>query len=193
MKLMTLTGAVIVLLGSAALNAHAGQPSAYYTAPEAQDTDGFREVLVKVAPHIYMSGQPSPEGLTRLKEAGVTRVVNLRTSMEMDNRDIVSFDEAALIEELGMDYVHIPSGGPDTPYSPATVQQLAESLADAEGDVLLHCTVAWRATHLWTAYLIRHQNVPVDEAIDIARKLNLGTLPLEGFLGEPITIGIADE
>ena len=134
-----------------------------------------------------MSGQPDEAGLERVKQLGVTRVINLRTSHEMNDRDIVSYDEAAAITDMGMDYVHIPSGGPDTPYSPAQLEQFAEAVEGADR-VLLHCTVAFRATHMWTAYLISKKGVPFAEAVDIARQLNLGRMPLEGFLDTPLTI-----
>ena len=164
------------------------QAIGFLPTPLAMDAEGFQEVLFQVAPNVYLSGQPSEAGLARAKELGVSRVINLRTSMEMDNREVVPFNEAQLLSELGIDYVHVPSGGPSTPYSPARVAQVADALADAQGKVLLHCTVAWRATHLWTAYLVEHQNVPFADALAVGRQLNFGTFPLEGFLDAPLTV-----
>jgi len=160
----------------------------YLQTPVAMDAEGFQEVLFQVAPNVYLSGQPSEAGLARAKQLGVTKVVSLRTKMEMDNREIVPFDEAQAISGLGMSYVHIPSGGPDSPYSPAAVRQVAQVLSDPDEKVLLHCTVAWRATHMWTAYLIEHQSVPFADALAVGRQLNFGTFPLEGFLDKPLTI-----
>ncbi|HET9452695.1 MAG TPA: hypothetical protein VFO66_00325, partial [Gemmatimonadaceae bacterium] len=55
--------------------------------------------------------------------------------------------------------------------------------------VLLHCTIAWRASHLWGAYLIQKKGLPVAEALRHARAINLdarvpvqGRLPIEHFL-----------
>ena len=68
-------------------------------------------------------------------------------------------------------------------------------MAAADGKVLLHCTIAWRASHLWAAYLIRERKVPVAEALTQTRMINLmddmrmgnsSTQPLEGFLGHPV-------
>ncbi len=159
----------------------------YFKTPESLDTTGFQETFARIGPGLYIAGQPSEEGLRRAKALGVTRVINLRTDFEMNNRDVVPFDEAALVGQLDMDYVHIPLGGPQTPYSPAAVDQFAQAIAQKE-PVLLHCTVAWRATHLWTAYLIDKQGLAFEEAVRIGRQLNLGGLPLEGFLGRPLTI-----
>lgn len=154
-------------------------------APVALDSDGFQEVLVQVG-DVYISGQPTPEGIARLESLGVRTVVNLRTAREMNSRAIVPFDEAQLLSELGMTYVHIPSGGPDTPYAPEMVDRFAEALAQAQGKVLLHCTVAWRASHLWTAYLTRYKGIALPLAVEHARHINLGKIPLEGFLGEDL-------
>ena len=64
----------------------------------------------------------------------------------------------------------------------------------ADGKVLLHCTIAWRASHLWGAYLIQ-QGVPVTDALIHARAINLmdahrmsasGKQPIEEFLGRSV-------
>jgi hypothetical protein len=69
----------------------------------------------------------------------------------------------------------------------------AEAMASADGKVLLHCTVAWRASHLWAAYLIRERKVPVATALEQTRQINLmddmrmgDQQPLEGFLGRVV-------
>ena len=53
--------------------------------------------------------------------------------------------------------------------------------------------MAWRASHLWGAYLIRDRKVPVEAALAQTRKINLrdeapfgGVQPIEGFLGRAI-------
>ncbi len=156
--------------------------------PEALAADNFRDVLVKADDQLFIAGQPSEAGLAQMAEAGVVTVVNLRTHREMDDRNVVPFDEAASVRELGLEYVHIPSGGPDTPYDADMVSRFAQALETAEGKVLLHCTVAWRASHLYVAYLHRYRGLPLDEAIEHGRAINFGTLPLEGFLDSPLEI-----
>ena len=153
--------------------------------PKKIDQTGFRAVLVQTG-DVYISGQPDKEALKRMKELGVTTVVNLRTDMEMDNRNFVPYDEKAFIDSLGLKYVHIPQGGEDTPYGPEALDKFAEAVNEAEGKVLLHCTVAWRASHLWAAHLIRYKGFELDEAIRHAKAINFGTLPVEEFLGGKI-------
>jgi uncharacterized protein (TIGR01244 family) len=108
----------------------------------------------------------------------------------------VKFDEEALIKSLGMRYVHLPvRGTPAAPYSPETLAKFTEAMKDAKGKVLLHCTVAWRASHLWAAYLIRERGVAEEAALVHARAINLmdehrmsdnGKQPVEEFLGREL-------
>ena len=163
------------------------------TLPTALPTDHFRDVLVKADDRLFIAGQPSEAGLEQMADAGVVTVVNLRTHREMDDRNVVPFDEAARAAELGLTYVHIPSGGPETPYQPDMVAQFAEALEAADGKVLLHCTVAWRASHLYVSYLHRYRGLPLDEAIRHGQAINFGALPLEGFLGVPLHIEAGSE
>ena len=182
---MVVTSGIAIATLVPAVHAQSSLP-----APVVLAWEGFAEVLVQVG-DVYISGQPTAEGFARLQALGVNTVVNLRTAREMNSRAIVPFDEAQVLTELGMNYVHIPSGGPDTPYAPEMVERFAAALAKADGKVLLHCTVAWRASHLWTAYLTRYRGVALPIAVEHARQINLGKLPLEGFLGEEIAIEIA--
>ena len=161
--------------------------------PEVLPATEFNEVLVRIGDDLYIAGQPTGQGLIDMQEAGVTTVVNLRTEMEMNNRAAVPFDEEAALNDLDIRYVHIPSGGPNTPYTPAMVDQLADALRGADGKVLLHCTVAWRASHLYTAYLYRYRGLSMNDAVAHGRAINLGTLPLEEFLGEGLSIQIAED
>ena len=178
-----------VLLSLSAVMAFAATPPL----PETLPPHEFNQVFASVGDELFIAGQPTEQGLRELKAAGVTTVVNLRTGFEMDDRNIVPFDEAALLDELGMTYVHIPSGGPDTPYSAAMVERFAAVLDHADGKVLLHCTVAWRASHLYTAYLHRYLGLTLSEAVQHGRRINLGNLPLEGFLGSSIEFRVTEE
>ena len=151
----------------------------------------FLERFASVGDDLFIGGQPTEKALRDLKAKGVTTVVNLRMPQEMAQ---IGFDEAALLKELGITYVHIPMrGSAENPYGPAQLDTFARALASANGKVLLHCTIAWRASHLWAAYLIRERKVPVEAALAQTRRINLreeapfGTQqPIEGFLGTTV-------
>jgi uncharacterized protein (TIGR01244 family) len=168
-------------------------------APVTLDTAGrFQERAVQVGEDVFVSGQPTARGLRDLQAQGVTVVVNLRTPEEMTRN--VPFDEPALIKELGMRYVYLPvRGNAEYPYSPETLKKFAEAVSTANGKVLLHCTVAWRASHLWAAYLIQERGIPIEAALANARAINLmdehrmgsnGRQPVEDFLDKTLpTLG----
>jgi uncharacterized protein (TIGR01244 family) len=161
--------------------------------PVVLDAKGlFQDKFVSVGDDMFIGGQPTEQALRELKAKGVTTVVNLRMPEEMAR---VSFDEAALVKELGMTYVHIPMRGTATnPYGPKQLDAFVDALNGANGKVLLHCTVAWRASHIWAAYLIRERHVAVEAALAHTRQINLmddhrmggDQQPLEGFLGQPV-------
>jgi len=155
--------------------------------PKKLDVEGFRHVLAEVG-ELYISGQPDKKSFDTLKDWGVTTVINLRTEREMANREYVPFDEKIVLDSLGMQYIHIPLGGEDTPYNREGLEKFADALGKADGKVLLHCTVAWRASHMWAAYLIEYKGMSPDEAIRHAKAVNFGDLPLEGLLGKNINL-----
>jgi uncharacterized protein (TIGR01244 family) len=160
-------------------------------APTILDTAGlFQDRAARLGEDVFVTGQPTERALRELHAQGVTVVVNLRTPEEMTRN--VKFDEPALVAELGMRYVYLPVRGTgEYPYSPETLTKFAEAVRSANGKVLLHCTIAWRASHLWAAYLIKEVGIPVEAALANARAINLmdehrmgsnGRQPVEDFL-----------
>lgn len=153
--------------------------------PEAvADFPGVENAIYRAGP-VYISGQPDALAFERFRKEGVRVVINLRTHREMDNRAIVPFDEANLLERLGMTYVHIPLGDASS-YRPEAVDQFAAALAAHEGKALLHCTVAMRTSWLWAAYLVRHRGTSVSEALRHGRRMELGADRLAGLVGGTI-------
>ena len=148
-------------------------PSGDVPAPVTLDTRGqFQDKFSSVGDDVFISGQPTEEAFRDLAKQGVKTVVNLRTPPEMATR--VPFDEPALVTQLGMKYVYLPMrGNAEYPYSPDDLKDFAKAMKESKGKLLLHCTVAWRASHMWAAYLIEYRHLPVFTALDQARKINL--------------------
>jgi protein tyrosine phosphatase (PTP) superfamily phosphohydrolase (DUF442 family) len=90
-----------------------------------------------------------------------------------------------------MTYIHVPLGGPDTPYTPEAVDKVAAAIDGSRGKVLLHCTVAWRASHMWAAYLVKNRKMSYADAVKAGEAINLNgykppnakSTPLEDLLG----------
>jgi uncharacterized protein (TIGR01244 family) len=154
---------------------------------EIEDFSGVRGGLFRDG-RVLVGGQPDRDALRRLRELGVTVVVNLRTPSEMNDRDRVPFDEAAFVQELGLEYVHIPLGGDDHPYTPEAVAVFASVLERHSGPVFLHCTVAWRASYLWAAYLILYHDFDLPAALERGEAIAIKPPPLQGLLDRPLTL-----
>ena len=90
-------------------------------------TGMFQAKFASVGDDLFIGGQPTEKALRDLKARGVTTVINLRMPEEMKQ---IGFDEAALLKELGMNYVHIPMrGSPENPYGPKQLDQFAAAMA----------------------------------------------------------------
>jgi uncharacterized protein (TIGR01244 family) len=155
--------------------------------PTKLDNTGFQDVIAQ-SDDLFISGQPTQEAFAKLKSEGVTTVVNLRTPSEMENREYVPFDEKAVVDSLGLEYIHIPLGGTEFPYTNEALQKFADAVDKAEGMVLLHCTVGRRASNMWAAYLIQFKGFEPNKAIEYAKAVNLGDWPLEGLLGKKMIV-----
>ncbi|WP_262694763.1 fused DSP-PTPase phosphatase/NAD kinase-like protein [Kordiimonas aquimaris] len=157
--------------------------------PHKLDADGFQDVLAQTG-NVFIAGQPSIQGLERMAKQGVKTVISFRTPDEMNDRSIVPFDEAKQSNALGMRYVNIPLGGNQHPYSPEALEVFAKVMDEADGKALIHCTVAWRASHMWAAYLVKHKGMNVNEAAAHGRAVNMGTPPMESLLGGNVTYSV---
>ena len=106
----------------------------------------------------------------------------------MSNRENIPFDERAVMDSLGMKYIHIPLGGPDSPYNNEALIKFANALKDADGKVLLHCTSGRRASYMYAAYLVQYKKFSPNKAIEYAKAVNFGEWPLEGLLGKKLNV-----
>lgn len=160
--------------------------------PHKLDANGFQDVLAQTG-DVYIAGQPSVQGLERMAKEGVKTVISFRTPREMNDRSIVPFDEAEQSDALGMRYVNIPLGGDEHPYSPEALETFAKIMNEIDGKALIHCTVAWRASHMWAAYLVKHKGMDVNEAAAHGRAVNMGVPPMESLLGGDVTYSVSPQ
>jgi uncharacterized protein (TIGR01244 family) len=133
--------------------------------------------------HLFIGPQPVANDLQNIKTEGIQRVISFRTPEEIAE---LKFSQATLLAELGIDYVEIPVGGSQYPYSPAQLERLSEVL-QKDGKVLLHCRSGYRASVITVAYLIEVQGMPIDEAVSHAE--GWWPLELEKVLDEPLSLG----
>jgi protein tyrosine phosphatase (PTP) superfamily phosphohydrolase (DUF442 family) len=118
-------------------------------------------------PHLLTSGQPGPQQLQVLKDAGVEVILDIRDPMEPR-----PFDEPELVRELGMRYVNV-SVRQDA-LDDATMEAILAELRGQEGHpLLLHCASANRVGGALIPYFILDQGMSEDAAIEAAMKVGL--------------------
>ncbi len=115
---------------------------------------------------VFLASQPAPEDLAQAKQGGVRTVVNLRHDAELD------FDERAVVEDLGLAYVHVPWNGPEE-LTDQVFERLREVLRTAERPLLLHISSSNRVGAVWIPNRVLDEGVPLEEAVAEARTIGL--------------------
>jgi uncharacterized protein (TIGR01244 family) len=128
---------LVVVVGTNAL-IYGGLGLARLTAKDRRSTEVVIpsiQNLRKVDERLWVGDQPRLDGYRSLaREAGVKRVINLRTG---DGTDPVG-DRPEGIAKLGIEYVHLPLHDGHIPNS-ATVGRFLELVNSAPGPVYAHC------------------------------------------------------
>lgn len=119
--------------------------------------------------NLYLAGQPTPKDFALLKDLGIQTVVNFRRDTETPD-----FNEAALLQDLGMTYVHLPWSDAED----LTDQRLGEMrrlFREAERPMLVHCGTANRVAAGWLAYRVLDEGVNLQTALFEAKTIGLRT------------------
>jgi uncharacterized protein (TIGR01244 family) len=161
-------------------------PAAVAPTPAPAKTQEQQPVQIHRDGRFLVSGQPDEAALRTAQSEGVTTVISCRSDEEMAG---LGFDEAALVQSLGMRYVHVAMGR-DHGYSPEQLAQFTSSLRQAQGPVYVHCASGARARNAIMGYLIREQGYSVDEAMKTALRLGQEEPILDQLLGQRVNYGL---
>jgi len=137
--------------------------------------------------NLYIGPQPDFIDFESIKAAGFTKVINMRTPDEMKE---LNFYEDYLLKKADIDYHLIPIGGKEFKYSPAKLEEFAQSLEAAKGKVLLHCRSGHRASQLWAAYLVKYKGKSIDDALTMVKDMGWWPMPMEALLGKKLHVSI---
>lgn len=122
-------------------------------------------------PGRIVSGQPSPAELVAAERAGVRHVVNARDIGEFD-----AWDEAELVDALGMAYHRVPIGSADD-LDREAVRAFDRILAEiGEEPALLHCASGNRIGALYALRAAWIQDQDAESAIEIGKAHGLTSL-----------------
>jgi len=128
---------------------------------------------------LLVGGQPSPDQLKRIEEAGYRTVITLRAESEPGDEG-----EQAAVERLGMKFVSIPVPGP-AGLTEANARALATALGQQDAlPAVVHCKSGQRVSALLGLKAFVVDRVSAAAAIDLAK--SLGLTKLEAALRERI-------
>lgn len=153
----------IAVVGGFLLSACAGTDS--LTTTDIADLEFANPKIVGSS--VITGGQPSRKDLARLRQSGITTVVNMRTAGED-----LGFDERAEVELLGMTYINLPVSTTEG-LNANTAAQLRAVLADSNGPAFVHCGSGNRVGAIYAIGAHEIDGLPVEQALEIGRAAGL--------------------
>ncbi|MCC6950621.1 MAG: hypothetical protein IT433_04160 [Phycisphaerales bacterium] len=127
------------------------------------------EVVIGGTPHRIFLTQPDASQLEAIKAEGSDVVVNFRAPSEHPD-----FDEAAAAKAAGLGYCNLPYKAPDL--SDDQIAAARKAIVDAEQSghaVALHCRTGNRVGPGWVAYRVLDKGIPVEQAMNEARAMQM--------------------
>lgn len=131
-------------------------------AQDAPPADPDLPMLYQVTAEIATAAQPSSEGLAKLKLRGYQAVMDLRLEAEG------ALEERLVVENLGMEFVHVPIREIDA----QGVERFAKALREAPRPLLIHGASGQRVGALWLIDRVL-QGAPLAEARAEAETIGL--------------------
>jgi len=132
-----------------------------------EDKLGSTYNVHRVGP-IYLSGQPEQGDISKLKNAGIKSVLDLRRVGE------IKWDEGAALEKQGISHKRLAFAAPETLTDDVIDQARAQFKAATDKDKLLcHCGGANRVGAVWLAYRVLDEGVEWDTALTQAKEVGL--------------------
>lgn len=124
--------------------------------------------FLKLTDQVWTGGQPWPEHLSKLKDAGIKVVINLRPHDEYEGAR-----EEAKVKELGMSYFNIPVvfSSPDELDADDFLKLTDEQLKN--GPVFIHCAVGTRVGAFWMIRRVLRDSWEFDKALEEANRIGL--------------------
>jgi uncharacterized protein (TIGR01244 family) len=127
----------------------------------------FMESAKKVSDVLSVAGQPSPENLKQVAEAGFKSVLNLRSPNETNALP----DEQQQAEAAGLHYAHVPlqSAVPDE----ALVSRAIAELENLPKPVLVHCGAGLRAGAIALIATAKQEGWTTEQLIQKTKEIGL--------------------
>lgn len=116
---------------------------------------------------VYLAGQPQPEDFRKSGADGIKTVVSLRQPDELD------WDEAAIVQQVGMEYLSIPFQSPKS-LTDEVFDEVRRVLNDKKKrPMILHCHSANRVGAVWLVHRVLDGGVAYAKALAEAKQVGL--------------------
>jgi uncharacterized protein (TIGR01244 family) len=139
----------------------------YISSQEASDIRNF----FRINKEFCSGGQPKVEQLAKLKEEGVTTIINLRPPSEHR-----AAEEEAMAKQLGLRYFNIPVVFADP--RDEQVDEFLKITDDAKNrPAFIHCAGAIRVGAFWMIRRVLRDGWTIEAAEDEAKKIGLRESP----------------
>ena len=126
------------------------------------------------------SGQPTKNQLTSIQRAGYTKIINLAPT----NVENALINEAALVADLGMDYINIP-----VDFKNPTEQDFAQFVSQLKGNkkTWVHCAANMRVSCFIFKYRTAILGTNQNHAQADLRKIWQPNAVWKQFIAKPVT------
>ena len=121
---------------------------------------------------LFLSGQFTREDIELIKKRGIERIVTLRADGE------VAWDEKAAVEGAGLEFRSVPFRAPEA-LTDDVFDEVRKLLRSPGDKTLLHCGSANRVGGVWLPYRVLDEGVPLEVALEEARKIGLRSADIE--------------
>jgi uncharacterized protein (TIGR01244 family) len=122
--------------------------------------------FLQLTENIATSGQPTEDQLARISEEGFEIVINLA----LTGKDYSLEDEAGVVEELGMEYIHLPVIWEDPSSSDFDAFVMAMQ-ANHGKKLYIHCAANMRVSVFMALYRILHLGWEREPAFEDVHKI----------------------
>lgn len=133
--------------------------------------------ILEISHRIGTAGQPTVEQFAEIKAAGYEVVINLA----MPDSTNALLDEAELVCEQGLEYVHIPVIWED-PKDDDLDQFFGVMAHYQDRKVLVHCALNWRVSSFVFLYRVIQQGVSMEVAVQSLHKIWKPDPVWQGFI-----------
>ena len=125
---------------------------------------------IKISRRITVGPQPTQQLLERLAKRGFKTIVNLSRKGELD-QVFQPEEEKELVEELGMEYLHVPVSLSNIKDS--QIEEFCQSLETMPPPAYVHCRIGQRAGPLSLIFHAMHKRLTADQVLEKGEALGL--------------------